>query len=72
MSDEEEAPAGVAAAAGDAEAAAGDAAPAGSHSLLDHLFLRVTQNKDKVILGLRPNWARPTVRARSEHGLDPN
>ena len=51
MSDEEEATAGVAAAAGDAEAAAGDAAPAGSHSLLDHLFLRVTQNKDKVILG---------------------
>ena len=51
MSDEEEAPAGVAAEAGDAEAAAGDAAPAGSHSLLDHLFLRVTQNKDKVILG---------------------
>ena len=51
MSDEEAAPAGIAGAAGDAEAAAGDAAPAGSHSLLDHLFRLVTLNKDKVILG---------------------
>ena len=51
MSDEEAAPAGIAGAAGDAEAAAGDAAPAESHSLLDHLFRLVTLNKDKVILG---------------------
>ena len=56
MAEEENAPAagGVAAAAAVADPAAeaaGGAAPAGSHSLLNHLFQRVNLNKDKVIHG---------------------
>ena len=56
MAEEEDTPAagGVAAAAAVAEPAAeaaGGAAPAGSHSLLNHLFQRVNLNKNKVIHG---------------------
>ena len=41
----------AAADAGSEEEAAEGAAPAGSHSLMDHLFQRINLHKDKVTLG---------------------